>query len=66
MEKMKDMFLRLYVKVKDQKGEVSVEWALVAVAMALIIIAVFLPGVKGGLDTAITNIKTKLATNAIP
>ncbi len=66
MEKMKNLFLKLFVKVKDQKGEVSVEWALVAVAMCLVIIAVFMPGVRDGLQTAIDNITTKLGTNTLP
>jgi len=66
MEKMKDLFLKLFVKIKDQKGEVSVEWALVAVVMCLVILGAFLPGVRDGLDTAFTNIKTKLGTNAMP
>jgi Flp pilus assembly pilin Flp len=63
---MKDMFLGLCIKVKDQKGEVSVEWALVAVVMCLIILGAFLPGVKDGLNTAFTNIKANLGTNSLP
>ncbi len=66
MEKLKDMFLKLFIKVKDQKGEVSVEWALVAVVMCLVILGAFLPGVRDGLNTAFTNITAKLGTNALP
>jgi Flp pilus assembly pilin Flp len=64
MEKIKDMFLRLFVKVKDQKGEVSVEWALVAVVMAGVILVAFMPGVSEALTQAIDAIKAKLTQAA--
>jgi len=54
------------MKLHEEKGEVSVEWALVAVVMALIILGAFMPGVQGGLDKAMTNISDKLATNTLP
>ncbi len=47
-------------KLQSEKGEVSVEWALVAVIMSVIILAVFYPGVQGALTTAITTITTAL------
>ncbi len=55
-----------YIKMKlhSEKGEVSVEWALVAVVMAGIIIGAFAPGIQKGLQTAIQNINTDLATTA--
>ncbi len=66
MEKIKDMMLKLFVRVKDQKGEVSVEWALVAVVMCLVILGAFLPGVRNGLNTAMTNITNSLGTSSLP
>ncbi len=53
-------------KLREEKGEVSVEWALVAVAMCLVIIAAYMPGVRDGLQTAIDNITTHLGTNTLP
>jgi Flp pilus assembly pilin Flp len=61
---MKEMFKSLRRKLQDNKGEVSVEWALVAVVMAGIIIAAFLPGVQGALTAAIASISSALTTAA--
>ncbi len=57
---MKEMLRYLQLKLQQEKGEVSVEWALVALIMALIIAVVFLPGVRGGLDSAIQTITGQL------
>ncbi len=61
-----EMWNYLRMKLKQEKGEVSVEWALVAVMMALIIALVFMPGVRGGLQTALSNITAKLGTTTAP
>ncbi len=61
-----EMWNYLRMKLKQEKGEVSVEWALVAVMMALIIALVFMPGVRGGLQTALGNITAKLGQNTAP
>ncbi len=66
MKKVKDVFLKLFVRLKDQKGEVSVEWALVAVVMCLVIMGAFLPGVRDGLNTAFATISDKLGTTTLP
>lgn len=63
---MKEMLRYLQMKLQQEKGEVSVEWALVALIMALIIAVVFLPGVRGGLDSAIQTISAKLQTTTLP
>ncbi len=60
------MFRYLQMKLKQEKGEVSVEWALVAVIMAVIIVAVFMPGVRGGIQGAIDTITTQLKTASTP
>ena len=59
-------YIRMYLqmKLKDEKGEVSVEWALVATIMAVIILAVFYPGVQTMLQNAITNISNDVAAVA--
>ncbi len=61
---MKEMLRYVLMKLKQEKGEVSVEWALVAVIMAIIIAGVFMPGVQGGIQTAIDKIKSTLTTAA--
>ncbi len=63
---MLEMLRYLKLKLQQEKGEVSVEWALVAVIMTLIIATVFLPGVRGGLDTAMTTIVQKLQSSSAP
>jgi Flp pilus assembly pilin Flp len=57
---MKEMLTYLRLKMQQEKGEVSIEWALVAVVMAIIIIGAFMPGVQTGLQTAITKINGML------
>ncbi len=59
---MKEMLRYMRMKMQQEKGEVSVEWALVAVVMAGIILAAFLPGVQGALQQAIDAIKAALTT----
>jgi Flp pilus assembly pilin Flp len=59
---MKEMFRNLRKKLQDNKGEVSVEWALVAVVMCVVILAAFLPGVQGALEAAIQSITSALTT----
>ena len=59
---MKEMLKYVQMKLKAEKGEVSVEWALVAVIMAAIIVTVFSPGVSGALQGAIDAISIKLST----
>ena len=59
---MKKMLKYMFKKVKGEKGEVSVEWALVAVAMGSIILLVFSPGIKAALNTAIATISGYLTT----
>lgn len=52
----------IQMKLKEEKGEVSVEWALVAVIMAFIILGVFSPGVKEALNQAIDGIKSAISS----
>jgi Flp pilus assembly pilin Flp len=59
---MKKMLKEMHKKLKQEKGEVSVEWALVAVAMGSIIILVFNPGITAALSTAIATISGYLTT----
>ncbi len=61
---MKEIFKSLRRKLQDNKGEVSVEWALVATIMALAIIGVFMPGVRGALTSAIAAITGALTSAA--
>jgi len=61
---MKEMLRYMRMKLKQEKGEVSVEWALVAVIMAGVILAVFMPGVSGALTAAIATITSALTTAA--
>ncbi len=55
---------KFFRKLREEKGEVSVEWALVAVIMAFIILGTFLPGVTGAISAAIANISSALTTAA--
>lgn len=57
---MMEILKHLTMKLKEEKGEVSVEWALVAVFMTVAIAAVFLPGVQAALGQAITTISNAL------
>ncbi len=58
---MKKMIRYMRTKLQQEKGEVSVEWALVAIVMAIAIIAAFLPSVQAMLTAAISNIGDKIA-----
>ena len=58
---MLEILKHLKMKLKEEKGEVSVEWALVAVFMTIAISAVFLPGVQTALTGAITYISSALS-----
>ena len=60
MEIIRYLRMSLQMKLKEEKGEVSVEWALVATIMAVIILAVFYPGVQTALQNAITTISNTL------
>jgi len=53
---MKKIMKYMSLKLKEEKGEVSVEWALVAVIMGFIIYSVLNPGVSAALTTAIATI----------
>ncbi len=57
---MKEMFRYLKMKLQETKGEVSVEWVLVAVIMAIIIVVVFNPTVSQMLTTGIEKIQTQI------
>lgn len=59
---MKELVKYLYMKLNQEKGEVSVEWALVAVIMGLIITTVFSPGVSAALTAAIATISGYLTS----
>lgn len=59
---MKEILRYMWMKLQAEKGEVSVEWVMVAVIMAIIILGAFLPGVGGALNTAITAISTAITT----
>ena len=61
---MKEMLKYVQLKLQEEKGEVSVEWALVAVIMAVIIATVFNPGISGALTTAIGTISSYLTAPA--
>jgi Flp pilus assembly pilin Flp len=58
---MKEILMYTLRKLQQKKGEVSVEWALVAVIMAGIILTVFSPGVSGALTGAMGYITSALA-----
>ena len=57
---MKEMLRYMWMKLRAEKGEVSVEWVLVAVIMAIIIITVFNPTVSNMLSNGITAIGDKI------
>ena len=59
---MKEILRYIWMKLQAEKGEVSVEWVMVAVIMAIIILGAFLPGVGGALNTAIGAISTAITT----
>ncbi len=59
---MKKMFKSLGQKLKNNKGEVSVEWALIAVIMAVAILAIFNTSVKDAMQTAIDKVTSALTT----
>jgi Flp pilus assembly pilin Flp len=54
---MKEIVKNMLMKLKQEKGEVSVDWALVAVIMGLVITTVFSPGIKAALNAALTTIE---------
>ncbi len=58
---MREMFRYLKMKLQENKGEVSVEWVLVAVIMAIIIIAVFNPAVSNMLTNGIQQIQSQIS-----
>ena len=60
---MKKMLRYMRTKLQDVKGEVSVEWVLVAVIMAIIIVLAFSPTVQNMLENGIGKIQTQI-TNA--
>jgi Flp pilus assembly pilin Flp len=62
VKNMKKMLKFLRLKLREEKGEVSVEWALVAVVMAIIIIGAFLPGVRDALGVAIDRISALITS----
>jgi Flp pilus assembly pilin Flp len=50
------------MKLQDVKGEVSVEWVLVAVIMAIIIVLAFSPTVQTMLQSAVQRISDQVTT----
>jgi Flp pilus assembly pilin Flp len=60
VKKMKEILMYMRRKLQQEKGEVSVEWALVAVIMAGAILAVFSPGITDALTTAMGVISAAL------
>jgi Flp pilus assembly pilin Flp len=64
VKNMKEILRYIKMKLQAEKGEVSVEWALVAVIMALIIAGVFNPGVSAALTAAIQRISDTIASAA--
>ncbi len=59
---MKNMLRYMRMKLQDVKGEVSVEWVLIAVIMAIIIVLAFSPTVQTMLTDAIGRIQTQVQT----
>jgi Flp pilus assembly pilin Flp len=59
---MKEILRYLWLKLRAEKGEVSVEWVMVAVIMAIIILGAFLPGVGGAINAAVTAISGAITT----
>jgi Flp pilus assembly pilin Flp len=58
---MKGILRYMWTKLKAEKGEVSVEWVLVAVIMAIIIVGAFSPTVQAMLQAAINRISTEVS-----
>ena len=58
---MKEIMKYMSKKLKEEKGEVSVEWALVAIFMGLAISTVFSPGIQAALTTALGTISGYLS-----
>ena len=58
---MKEILRYMWTKLKAEKGEVSVEWVLVAVIMAIIIVGAFSPTVQAMLQSAINRISTEVS-----
>jgi Flp pilus assembly pilin Flp len=61
---MMDMLRYAWRKLKEERGEVSVEWVMVAVIMAIMILTVFSPGVSGALTAAIGSISGAISSAA--
>ncbi len=59
---MMEILKHMFGKVKQEKGEVSVEWALVAIFMGLAISVVFSPGIQAALTAALGTITGYLTT----
>lgn len=59
---MKEMLRYMWTKLKAEEGEVSVEWVLVAVIMAIIIVLAFSPTVQTMLTQAIGRISTQVSS----
>lgn len=59
---MKEIMKYMFMKLKQEKGEVSVEWALVAIFMGLAISTVFSPGIQAALLAALGTITGYLTT----
>ena len=59
---MKEMLKYVEMKLKEEKGEVSVEWSLVAIFMAVAIATVFSPGIQAALTAALGTISGYLTT----
>jgi Flp pilus assembly pilin Flp len=57
---MKEMLRYMWMKLKAEEGEVSVEWVLVAVIMAIIIVLAFSPTVQTMLTQAINRISAQV------
>ncbi len=59
---MMNLLRSLVWKLKGNKGEVSVEWALVAVVMCIAILATFLPNVQTAITAGIDRITAALTS----
>lgn len=59
---MKEMLRYMWTKLKAEEGEVSVEWVLVAVIMAIIIVLAFSPTVQTMLTQAIGRISAQVTS----
>jgi Flp pilus assembly pilin Flp len=56
------MLRYMRMKLQDVKGEVSVEWVLVAVIMAIIIVLAFSPTVQNMLENGIGKIQAQITS----